>query len=136
MQYMCLIYTAEDADSEGEEGLFYVWTPREITEHLGKDSSDLFCRFYDVGPHGNFEDGRSILHTRIPLEKFAAQENMLRPSRHRVALPRVVTDIVMQIIRTIGDGFFRVPDHDVGVHAFVYGPFMRETVKPCRGRHR
>ena len=69
-------YTAEDADSEGEEGLFYVWTPREITEHLGKDVSDLFCRFYDVGPHGNFEDGRSILHTRIPLESFAARENM------------------------------------------------------------
>jgi uncharacterized protein YyaL (SSP411 family) len=69
-------YTAEDADSEGEEGLFYVWTPREITEHLGKDVSDLFCRFYDVGPHGNFEDGRSILHTRIPLENFAARENM------------------------------------------------------------
>ncbi len=69
-------YTAEDADSEGEEGLFYVWTPREIQEHLGKDLSDLFCRFYDVGPHGNFEDGRSILHTRIPLVNFAAQENI------------------------------------------------------------
>jgi uncharacterized protein YyaL (SSP411 family) len=69
-------YTAEDADSEGEEGLFYVWTPTEIKEHLGKDLSDLFCRFYDIGPHGNFEDGRSILHTRIPVESFAARENM------------------------------------------------------------
>jgi len=69
-------YTAEDADSEGEEGLFYVWTPTEIREHLGKDSGDLFCRFYDIGPHGNFEDGRSILHTRISLESFATRENM------------------------------------------------------------
>jgi len=69
-------YTAEDADSEGEEGLFYVWTPTEIREHLGKDLGDLFCRFYDIGPHGNFEDGRSILHTRIPLESFATRENM------------------------------------------------------------
>jgi hypothetical protein len=69
-------YTAEDADSEGEEGLFYVWTPTEIKEHLGKDLADLFCRFYDIGPHGNFEDGRSILHTRIPLESFATRENM------------------------------------------------------------
>ncbi|UCF00954.1 MAG: thioredoxin domain-containing protein [Deltaproteobacteria bacterium] len=69
-------YTAEDADSEGEEGLFYVWTPTEIKEHLGKDLGDLFCRFYDIGPHGNFEDGRSILHTRIPMENFAARENM------------------------------------------------------------
>jgi uncharacterized protein YyaL (SSP411 family) len=55
-------YTAEDADSEGKEGLFYVWTPTEIEEHLGKDLGDLFCRFYDVGPHGNFEEGRSIPH--------------------------------------------------------------------------
>ncbi|MGB6382636.1 MAG: thioredoxin domain-containing protein, partial [Syntrophobacteria bacterium] len=69
-------YTAEDADSEGEEGLFYVWTPTEIKEHLGKDLGDLFCRFYDIGPHGNFEDGRSILHTRIPVESFATRENM------------------------------------------------------------
>jgi len=69
-------YTAEDADSEGEEGLFYVWTPTEIKEHVGKDLADLFCRFYDIGPHGNFEDGRSILHTRIPLESFATRENM------------------------------------------------------------
>ena len=69
-------YTAEDADSEGKEGLFYVWTPGEIKDQLGKDLGDLFCRFYDVGPHGNFEEGRSILHTRIPLDKFAARENM------------------------------------------------------------
>jgi uncharacterized protein YyaL (SSP411 family) len=69
-------YTAEDADSEGKEGLFYVWTPKEIKDQLGKDLGDLFCRFYDVGPHGNFEDGRSILHARIPLHHFAARENM------------------------------------------------------------
>jgi uncharacterized protein YyaL (SSP411 family) len=69
-------YTAEDADSEGQDGLFYVWTPTEIKELLGTDLGDLFCRFYDIGPHGNFEDGRSILHTRIPVESFAARENM------------------------------------------------------------
>jgi uncharacterized protein YyaL (SSP411 family) len=69
-------YTAEDADSEGKEGLFYVWTPPEVIEHLGKDVGDLFCRFYDVGHHGNFEDGLSVLHIRVPTEEFAAHENM------------------------------------------------------------
>ena len=69
-------YTAEDADSEGKEGLFYVWTPAEIKEHLGKDLGDLLCRFYDVGPHGNFEDGRSILYTRMTSDQFAAREKM------------------------------------------------------------
>jgi uncharacterized protein YyaL (SSP411 family) len=70
------IYTAEDADSEGKEGLFYIWTPGEIREQLGKELADLFCRYYDVGTHGNFEDGRSILHARIPLDKFAKQQQM------------------------------------------------------------
>jgi hypothetical protein len=69
-------YTAEDADSEGKEGLFYVWTPEEIKDQLGKDLADLFCRYYDVGNHGNFEDGRSIIHVRVPLDKFAEQEKM------------------------------------------------------------
>ncbi|MBT8406984.1 MAG: thioredoxin domain-containing protein, partial [Deltaproteobacteria bacterium] len=69
-------YTAEDADSEGEEGLFYVWTPQAIKDELGNDLGDLFGRFFDVGPHGNFEEGRSILHSRIPLENFAAKEKI------------------------------------------------------------
>ncbi len=69
-------YTAEDADSEGEEGLFYVWTPQEIKDELGNDLGDLFCRFYDVGPHGNFEEGRSILHSRVQLKDFAAREKI------------------------------------------------------------
>jgi len=69
-------YTAEDADSEGKEGLFYVWTPGEIKDLLGKELGDLFCRYYDVGPHGNFEEGRSILHVRVPVDTFAAREGM------------------------------------------------------------
>jgi len=69
-------FTAEDADSEGKEGLFYVWTPGEIKDELGEDLADLFCRYYDIGAHGNFEDGQSILHARIPLDHFAAREKM------------------------------------------------------------
>jgi uncharacterized protein YyaL (SSP411 family) len=69
-------YTAEDADSEGREGLFYVWTPQEIKQHLETDLADLFCRFYDIGSQGNFEDGLSIPHVRLTLEEFAARENM------------------------------------------------------------
>lgn len=50
-----------DADSEGEEGLFYVWSPREIEATLGPDDAALFCGVYDVTPEGNFE-GASILN--------------------------------------------------------------------------
>jgi uncharacterized protein YyaL (SSP411 family) len=69
-------YTGEDADSEGKEGLFYVWTPAQVGEVLGKELTELVCRFYDIGPHGNFEEGRSIPHVRIPPEEFAAREKM------------------------------------------------------------
>jgi uncharacterized protein YyaL (SSP411 family) len=53
-------YSALDADSEGEEGRFYVWTPDEIREVLGEDADEI-ADFYGVGERGNFE-GRNILH--------------------------------------------------------------------------
>lgn len=52
-------YSAEDADSEGVEGKFYVWTPSEIIKVLGKEKGDVFCRVYDITNEGNFE-GYSI----------------------------------------------------------------------------
>jgi len=52
-------YSAEDADSEGEEGKFYVWTPDEVKEALGPDDAELYCEIFDITEEGNFE-GRSI----------------------------------------------------------------------------
>jgi uncharacterized protein YyaL (SSP411 family) len=53
-------YSALDADSEGEEGKFYVWEKREI-ENVLKDQADRFIQYYNVTEEGNFE-GRNILH--------------------------------------------------------------------------
>ncbi len=72
-------YAAEDADSEGVEGKFYVWTPEEVTEVLGQEDGELFCRFYGVTPEGNFSDPhhpvvgtrQSVLHIAQPLEDVA-----------------------------------------------------------------
>lgn len=69
-------YCAEDADSEGKEGLFYVWTPEEIKGHLGDVSGDLFCRFYDITKQGNFEEGKSIPRMSLTLKAFAQKEGM------------------------------------------------------------
>ncbi len=52
-------YSAEDADSEGAEGKFYVWSPDEIKEVLGERDGEIFCRKYNITPGGNFE-GHSI----------------------------------------------------------------------------
>ncbi len=54
-------YAARDADSEGEEGRFYLWTPAQVEAVLDPDDARLVERAYDVTAGGNFE-GRSILH--------------------------------------------------------------------------
>src|SRR5205807_1442978 len=62
-------YSTEDADSEGEEGKFYVWTPAELRELLGEKDARLFGAFYDVTAPGNFERRASILRMEhTPLE--------------------------------------------------------------------
>ncbi|GIP32557.1 thioredoxin domain-containing protein [Paenibacillus sp. J2TS4] len=52
-------YCAEDADSEGVEGKFYVWTPDEVKQVLGEEEGTLFCEVFDITDKGNFE-GNSI----------------------------------------------------------------------------
>jgi uncharacterized protein YyaL (SSP411 family) len=64
-------YSTEDADSEGLEGRFYVWTQEEIEEILGRDGGAAFCAYYGVTPGGNFEEGRSILHVDSTFEKVS-----------------------------------------------------------------
>jgi len=64
-------YSAQDADSEGEEGKYYVWKKSEIQEILGKDS-DVFCLYYDVTDGGNFE-GHNILNNNIKTSTTAFQ---------------------------------------------------------------
>lgn len=52
-------YSAQDADSEGEEGKFYVWDYEEVCGVLGKERGEAFCSYYGMTRHGNFE-GRNI----------------------------------------------------------------------------
>jgi uncharacterized protein YyaL (SSP411 family) len=61
-------YSTQDADSEGEEGKFFVWTESEITRILGEESSEIFCRIYDVSEEGNFEE-KNIPHPILTLEQ-------------------------------------------------------------------
>ncbi len=63
-------YSSQDADSEGEEGKFFVWTPEEVREVLGDRDADLFCRYYDITDFGNFE-GSNILHPTLEIEPLA-----------------------------------------------------------------
>ena len=65
-------YAAQDADSEGVEGKFYVWSAAEIDELLGGDA-DLFKAYYQVSEDGNWEH-TNILHPRRSLRNFSSEE--------------------------------------------------------------
>ncbi|MFS8501651.1 MAG: thioredoxin domain-containing protein, partial [Caldicoprobacter sp.] len=80
-------YSAEDADSEGEEGKFYLWTPNEIKDILGEREGEMFCDYYGITDEGNFE-GRSIptrIHTSAPVNE---DEALIAPLRQRVFMRR------------------------------------------------
>jgi uncharacterized protein YyaL (SSP411 family) len=61
-------YSTQDADSEGEEGKFYVWTFDQVRDLLGDDAA-AFCDTYDVTPEGNWE-GKNILHLSSGLGSY------------------------------------------------------------------
>ncbi|MCG8036967.1 MAG: DUF255 domain-containing protein, partial [Candidatus Thiodiazotropha taylori] len=66
-------YSATDADSEGEEGLFFTWTEDELNAALDKQQASLATTLYGVTPSGNFE-GRNILHLPQTLAEFADEK--------------------------------------------------------------
>jgi uncharacterized protein YyaL (SSP411 family) len=68
-------YSAWDADTEGVEGKFYVWTPAEVKAILDEDEAETACRLYDITEKGNYE-GENILHLQIPVDKIAESEGL------------------------------------------------------------
>ena len=68
-------YSALDADSEGVEGKFYVWSKQELREILGDDES-LFSEYYNITEKGNWEHGINILHSKESSEAFAARKGL------------------------------------------------------------
>lgn len=71
-------YSSLDADSEGEEGKFYVFTKEELQEIIGTEEP-LFSAYYTIRAEGNWEHGQNILHRRQTDEAFAAQHQLEVP---------------------------------------------------------
>jgi uncharacterized protein YyaL (SSP411 family) len=63
-------FSATDADSEGEEGKYFVWTPDEVRGVVDPADVDLVCRYWDISPEGNFE-GKSIAHVTVDVAQVA-----------------------------------------------------------------
>ncbi|MBI4208176.1 MAG: thioredoxin domain-containing protein [Deltaproteobacteria bacterium] len=68
-------YSAEDADSEGHEGLFYLWTKEEIEKIITKEEAEWIIAIYGVTSHGNFE-GKNILHLSKPIDELAEERGI------------------------------------------------------------
>jgi uncharacterized protein len=84
-----LFYVSLDADSEGEEGRFYVWTPDEVKTVLGEERGQAFCAAYHISAEGNFEHGRSNPALVVPefaeRTSFQAErERLLRAREKRI----------------------------------------------------
>lgn len=85
-------YSSIDADSEEEEGRFYVWTKEEFYRALEPEVATLLSHFYHVSDSGNWEKGKNILHYTVDTKKFALLhgietkgfETILQEARHRL----------------------------------------------------
>jgi uncharacterized protein YyaL (SSP411 family) len=80
-------FASLDADSEGEEGKFYVWSYEEVIKSLGKTDGEYFARHYDITPAGNFE-GHSILNRLADLDRTSGDENRLAQLRAKLLAVR------------------------------------------------
>jgi uncharacterized protein YyaL (SSP411 family) len=72
-------WSAEDADSEGEEGRYFVWTPAQLAAVLDEPDTRAFALRYGVTPQGNFEHGASVLHHAHSVAQVAARLNLAEP---------------------------------------------------------
>ena len=68
-------YSAQDADSEGEEGKFFVWTPDEIEAVLGEEEGSIFGGYFGVTDAGNFE-GKTIFNVPQPADSFSEEHGL------------------------------------------------------------
>lgn len=132
-------YSAEDADSEGHEGLFYIWTHEEVMQVLGKEGT-LFCQFYDITPQGNFE-GRNILHTPLSLEEFAAKQHLneeelrhqFEAQRHKLWQVREkrIHPLKDDKILSAWNGLMIYTLSEAG-KVFQYEPYLQASLKAAR----
>jgi uncharacterized protein len=76
-------YSTQDADSEGEEGKFFLWTPAEVQSLLPAADAHIFMRYYDVSEQGNFE-GQNILHVIRQTTELAQKSGISEEQLHEI----------------------------------------------------
>jgi uncharacterized protein YyaL (SSP411 family) len=146
-------YSAQDADSEGEEGKFYVWRKKEIADLIADQATtDVFCEHYGVTEGGNFE-GKNILNVRVPIQNlsqryakkpeeiekiisdaskrlFAARESRVRPGRDE----KVLTSWNGLMISAFAKGYAVTGNHEYLEAANKAVSFIESRLSAGNGR--
>lgn len=140
-------YSALDADSEGVEGKFYVWTYQELKDTIGSEF-DEFTRYYDVTPEGNFEHGYINLrrrHTDIPdnstrakVRAWSEKLMAVRSQRIRPGLDdKILTSWNALMLKGLIDAYNALGDESFLQLALANASFSRENcIKPDHSLYR
>ncbi len=138
------LFSAEDADSEGEEGRFYVWKASEIRDVLGDDTeaAEGAIGWYGVSPNGNFE-GANILHRPVrgdiarphAIERaraalFEARERRVRPGLD----DKVLTEWNALFLSSLAEAAAATGDRSWGDAAIACGEFLLANLRRDDGR--
>ncbi len=132
-------FASQDADSEGEEGRFYVWRPLEVTAVLG-DAAPDFMATYGINDRGNFEAGTTHLidQLRQPRDVLASEREALRVHRSTRIPPATDTKRVTSwngyTISGLARAATRLDDPAVLEAAMAAADFVLETQRDDAGR--
>ncbi len=100
-------FSTQDADSEGVEGKFYVWSKAEIEQILGPDVATVFCNVYDVTAEGNWE-GHNILNRARGFDAEAKMLGMPEPE-----LRQLLADARAKLLEVRGERVWPACDQKV-----------------------
>jgi len=92
-------YSSQDADSEGVEGKFYVWTPDEIIEALGRSDGELATRYFGITREGNFEDSNIL--SQVIETKTLASELGITPEELEAKIARAKSRLLEKRVQRV-----------------------------------
>ncbi len=121
-------YTAIDADSDGSEGLFYVWKKQEILDLL-PDYGELLCRYWGIDKQAHWEKGQNILQRTTSDEQFALVEHLSTEELKQLVKMATVTLLNYRIkrIRPSLDTKIIVSWNAMMVRAYVTAAFINDN---------
>jgi len=131
-------YSAEDADSEGREGAFYVWEPEQIKSILDKDEAEIFIAYYGITEEGNFEEDKTILNiatSTAQLEKKFQKDHAVLMNVLSIARSKIFNERAKRI-RPHRDDKIITAWNGLMISSMAYGGAVLQEEKYIRAAER